>query len=132
MHRQWHILLAEDEVINAIALAESLKGAGFRVTITHNGLQALEAESRDPADALVTDLHMPQLGGVELIRRLRVCRPEIPVVIMTGHAIPPELLTGPGGLTMGVAKPVSTHEVRRALQSVLPPRNGLAGSAPVS
>ena len=58
-----HVLLAEDEVLAALAIEDSLTRAGFRVTVTHNGRQALEADAKDQADVLLTDLRMPIMGA---------------------------------------------------------------------
>ncbi|WP_377810304.1 response regulator [Azospirillum sp. A29] len=70
-----HIILAEDEELVAAALAEFLETEGFRVTITHDGVQALEAEEKDAADLLLTDMRMPVLDGEGLIRSVRAGRP---------------------------------------------------------
>lgn len=80
-----HILIAEDESLVALALAAVLEDQGFRVTVTHNGRQALEADARDAADILVTDLRMPVMEGGELIREIRRSRPGLPVVVMTAN-----------------------------------------------
>ena len=83
---QVHILVAEDEDLVAMALAEVLKAEGFRITITHNGQEAIDADALDPADLLVTDMRMPILGGKALIETLRTKRPNLPVIVMTGYS----------------------------------------------
>jgi CheY-like chemotaxis protein len=74
------VLLAEDEALVALALAEFLAMEGHRVTVAHDGLEALEA-ARDLSrlDLLITDLQMPCLGGESLIRALWAERPGLPV-----------------------------------------------------
>lgn len=81
-----HILVAEDEDLVAMALAEVLEAEGFRVTMTHNGQEAIDADALDPADLLVTDMRMPILGGKVLIETLRAKRPNLPVIVMTGFS----------------------------------------------
>ncbi|MCM8738574.1 response regulator [Azospirillum sp. A1-3] len=81
-----HILVAEDEDLVAMALAEVLEDEGFRVTLTHNGQDAIDADALDPADLLVTDMRMPILGGKILIETLRAKRPNLPVIVMTGYS----------------------------------------------
>lgn len=81
-----HILVAEDEDLVAMALAEVLEAEGFRVTVTHNGQDAIHADALDPADLLVTDMRMPILGGKVVIETLRDKRPDLPIIVMTGFS----------------------------------------------
>ena len=113
-----HIIIAEDEELVAIALACMLESHGFRVTVTRNGQEALEAEAQDPADILLTDMRMPVLGGRELIQRIRQRRPDLPVVVMTGfsESIPAE----EPGRTLVLNKPFQVDVLFNALQAVGP------------
>lgn len=106
-----HILVAEDEELIAMALAEILESKGFRVTLANNGREAIDAYALDPADLLVTDLQMPILGGKELIKKLRGRRPNLPVVVITGCG---ENLPGdePGRLVV-LRKPFSVSTLLR-------------------
>ena len=110
-----HILIAEDEDLVAFALADVLEAHGYRVTVTHNGREALDAEAKDPADILLTDMRMPVLGGNELVRRIRQGRPELPVVVMTGYSedIPRE---EPGRLIV-LRKPFTLGVLVKAVRS---------------
>lgn len=126
--REYHIIVADDEALTALALACDLRNAGFRVTVVHDGCQAFVADVSDAADVLLTDLDMPRLDGGDLIRCLRARRPAIPVVIMTGQAIPPDLLEDPVSPTLSLAKPVSDYELMHALRCVLPSLNEAARS----
>ena len=121
--RNSHVLIAEDEVICAFSLAFDLRRAGFRVTVTHDGRQALQADGDDPADLLLTDLQMPRLGGLELIRCMRAKRPMLPVIIMTGRTLSRGVLDDAVGPTLCIAKPFSDSELFRALGSLLPSKS---------
>ncbi|BAI72063.1 two-component response regulator [Azospirillum sp. B510] len=81
----FHILIAEDEVLAAMALDDFLSFKGFRVTVAANGVEALERYSNEPVDALVTDLRMPRMDGQTLIREIRDRDARLPVVVMTGY-----------------------------------------------
>jgi CheY-like chemotaxis protein len=74
-----------------LALADYLEEQRFRATVTPNGQQALEAEARDAADILLTDMIMPVINGAELIRRIRQSRLNLPIVVTTANAdiVPP-------------------------------------------
>src|SRR5918998_6176059 len=82
------VLVAEDEALIALSLADLLEAEGYDVTLAPDGADALEAARRmgDALDVLVTDLNMPRLGGEALIRELRAERPGLPVVVVTGSA----------------------------------------------
>src|SRR4029450_4292008 len=71
-------------------LVESFRLAGFEVLAAANGLEALLYVKREPPDAVVLDLMMPRLGGVEALKRIRSFNPGIRVLVVTGN-IDPEL-----------------------------------------
>ncbi len=82
------VLLAEDEALIAMSLADLLEAEGYEVALAPDGADALDAARRlgDALCALVTDLNMPRMGGEDLIRALRAERPGLPVVVVTGSA----------------------------------------------
>ena len=79
------ILLAEDEEMIRHSLLMGLRRAGFQVQGYANGLLAFEAFQESSASLLITDIQMPLLDGIELVRRIRDLAPEIPVLVMTGY-----------------------------------------------
>jgi len=80
-----HIIVAEDEVLAAMALEDFLSRKGFRVTLAQDGQEAIERYREDPADAVITDLRMPRMDGRALIRELRAQDSALPLVVMTGY-----------------------------------------------
>src|SRR5919112_6131796 len=82
------VLVAEDEALIALSLADLLEAEGHEVVLAPDGADALDAARRlgDALGVLVTDLNMPRLGGEDLIRALRAERPGLPVVVVTGSA----------------------------------------------
>jgi signal transduction histidine kinase/CheY-like chemotaxis protein len=81
------VLLAEDEEAVRMLAFEFLTAAGYRVYVASDGERALEiAENlNEPIHALVTDVVMPKMRGPELAKRLRVTRPDLKVVFMSGY-----------------------------------------------
>jgi DNA-binding response OmpR family regulator len=119
---RWRVLIAEDDVLFAATVDDFLTQEGFCVSISSDGKVALEAAARSHFDALLTDLRMPNVDGVTLIRRLRAERPTLPVVVMSGHA-PSDWRTtlqheGEGPLVL-LDKPVRMHALVHALRKVL-------------
>ncbi len=68
---QRHILVVDDDRLVLAALAEGLRGAGYRVTGVAGGEEALASAGREAPDVALLDMRMPGMGGIELGRRLR-------------------------------------------------------------
>jgi nitrogen regulation protein NR(I) len=79
------ILLIEDDASLAANLCDVLKEDGFRVTVCNRGDEGLRRASDDECDVVLTDLRLPGLGGLELVRQLHDTQPRLPVVLMTAH-----------------------------------------------
>src|SRR5713226_5701587 len=80
-----HVLLIEDDTSLAANLCDVLKGDGFKVTVCHRGDEGLRRASNDECDVVLTDLRLPGLGGLDLVRQLHDTQPRLPVVLMTAH-----------------------------------------------
>ncbi|HYF86600.1 response regulator [Azospirillum sp.] len=115
---QPHLLIAEDENLAAMALIEILEAEGFRVTLAHNGVEALEVDEKDPATLLLTDMRMPGMGGGALIRTLQRRRADLPIIVMTGYCehLPREV---PGRLVV-LRKPYSLSALAGHVRALLP------------
>ncbi len=87
MSEQAHkILVVDDEQNMRVALFEALSRNGHEVAVAENGRMALEMIARQPPELVITDIKMPGMDGLELLRQIKALRPELPVVIMTGFA----------------------------------------------
>ncbi|MFH2007438.1 MAG: sigma-54 dependent transcriptional regulator [bacterium] len=82
MHR---VLIADDEQNIRRVLEAILKRAGFHPTAVADGESALQALRAEPFAALITDLKMPKMDGMELLRRVRNEFEDMPVVMITAH-----------------------------------------------
>jgi len=78
------ILVVEDEEIERKLLSDILETLEYRVAQAQNGREALEIINSQPVDLILTDVHMPEMNGLELIRRVREIGNNLPVIIMTG------------------------------------------------
>ena len=79
------ILVVDDEVKNAELTALALKDAGHETAFVNGGAAALERMEGAPFDAVVTDLRMPRMDGLELMRELRHRWPRTLLVMMTAY-----------------------------------------------
>jgi DNA-binding NtrC family response regulator len=80
------VLLVDDEVEFLEVLSERLRMRGLDVTSATSGREALEIVEERTFDAVVLDLAMPGLDGIETLRRLHETQPELQVMILSGRA----------------------------------------------
>ncbi|HEY6395017.1 MAG TPA: sigma-54 dependent transcriptional regulator, partial [Candidatus Binataceae bacterium] len=80
-----HILVADDERSIRLMLEAGLKLHGFRVTAVSTGSKALEVTRNGGIDAVLSDIYMPDGGGLDLVRDLRRMDPAIPIILMTAQ-----------------------------------------------
>src|SRR5215469_5903333 len=79
-----NILVVDDEVEIGEVVRRVLERTGHTVTVTHSATAALEAVAREPPDVVITDVIMPKVHGVELIKTLRERYPRIRIIAISG------------------------------------------------
>ena len=79
------VLFIDDEVELCRAAAEWLGVSGFAVTTSSNPEAAIVETDPETIDCVVTDVRMPGLGGIDVLKHFRMAAPELPVVLLTGH-----------------------------------------------
>jgi two-component system cell cycle sensor histidine kinase/response regulator CckA len=119
------VLVVDDEPMIRRLAARVLSEQGFGVHEAADGAEALELirDGIGNIDVVLSDIVMPRLNGVELLRSLSVSRPELPVILMSGYGsaqLSERGIVSPCGV---LAKPFSPEalvaEVRRCLGSLL-------------
>jgi CheY-like chemotaxis protein len=78
------ILVIDDDGVTRLVLAAALRDAGYEVEESGDGAEGLDAFRRQPADLVVTDLVMPQQGGLEIVRALRQLDPVLRIIVVSG------------------------------------------------
>ncbi len=79
------ILLVEDDSAIVATLRRVLADEGYQVWIENKGDAGLDRALADHFDVVITDLRMPGLDGLELVRKLHLARPRLPILMMTAH-----------------------------------------------
>lgn len=107
------ILVAEDELTNSILLKRLLTKAGYSVVVANNGLDAYKHLEKESFDALLTDWMMPNMDGIELIRKVRESIKEIPLIIMITALVSEGARTYAleSGADDYIAKPIDVEEL---------------------
>jgi two-component system, NtrC family, response regulator AtoC len=111
-----HVLIVDDELNIRRVLAAMLKRDGYEVTTAADGEQALVVLQRTPVHVVVTDMVMPRLGGMELLERVRVDYPDIPVILITAHGTVDSAVAAlKAGAFDYVTKPFEQEELRKVI-----------------
>jgi two-component system phosphate regulon response regulator OmpR len=113
------ILLIEDDSRLGEMVKNYLGGAGFNVTVAQKGAAGIAMEERDTFDAVVLDLMLPDMDGLEICRRIRA-RSTIPILMLTARGEPMDRVVG---LELGaddyLAKPFEPRELLARLKAIL-------------
>lgn len=112
------ILVVEDEQSLRVLLCEILRQSGYKVLEAGNGKSALAIFEKygGEIDALVTDLVMPTMGGIELAEKVRRARPALPIIFMSGYS---DRRTEQGPLIAFIDKPFAPGVLLDALRNIL-------------
>ena len=113
------ILIADDDTELCDLLKEYLSQEGFEVRFAHDGEQALSESRRPGLDAMVLDIMMPKMNGIDVLRGLRK-ESELPVIMLTARGDDLDRIIG---LELGaddyLAKPANPRELLARLRAVL-------------
>jgi two-component system, OmpR family, response regulator MprA len=114
------VLVVDDEPAVRRALERALKLEDYDVTLAENGQQALDELASSPADAVVLDVMMPGVDGLEVVRRMRRAGDRTPILILTARDAIDDRVTG---LDVGaddyLVKPFSLKELQARLRALL-------------
>ena len=114
------ILVAEDNQINRLFAKEALTYMGCRVTAVNDGKQAVEAHRTGHFDAILMDIQMPELDGIEATREIRQAEApgrHTPIIAITANALKGEHERCiEAGLDDYISKPYGVHELQTLLQ----------------
>ena len=118
-----HVLIVDDEKVQAAILQEILTSEGIGVTALSDSAKALDLIKETDFDLVVTDLRMPQIGGLELLRSMKALKPSLTVIVMTAYGtIETAVQAMREGAYDYVTKPFSKDEflmtIRRAIKSI--------------
>jgi two-component system, cell cycle sensor histidine kinase and response regulator CckA len=119
------LLVVDDESSLRLLLSTAFTRKGYRVSTAATGLEAIEiiGDTTRPIDAVLLDLNMPGSSGIEVFKVIRVCRPDVAVLVVSGH-ISPEVRAEFQNLNQRdfLQKPYKLDDVGRRLRALLDKR----------
>jgi EAL domain-containing protein (putative c-di-GMP-specific phosphodiesterase class I)/FixJ family two-component response regulator len=114
------VLIVDDEQMLLETYARVLDHAGYRVHRAANGLDAIAALNAGPFDAIVTDITMPGLNGIQMLRAVRARDLDVPVIVNTGN---PSVETAAEAMEFGalryLVKPVERQVFVKTVQEAV-------------
>lgn len=121
------VLLVEDDALLGDGLQAGLRHLGFTPDWVRDGVAAQSALATDEYAAVVLDLGLPRLSGMDLLRRLRAAGNAVPVLILTARDATRDKLSGlDGGADDYVVKPVDLEELAARLRALIRRSGGRA------
>ncbi len=121
-HGSGHILLVDDEPTFTAIYKDFLSSLGYQITECHDGKEALEIfrKSPDQIDLVIADMIMPLLSGKDLSIEMLNIRPDLPILIITGHF---DVISAEESNEIGVhqllRKPIDLVELSQILADIL-------------
>ncbi|MGQ9574645.1 MAG: response regulator [Thermoguttaceae bacterium] len=116
------LLVVDDEEVVCRACRRILSGQGFQVDTSSDVREALSLATEKDYAAVLVDIKMPGMDGLQLVRELRRCKPDLPAIFITGF---PDIASAVSAVRLGVAdyvsKPFSPEEITQAVQRALRP-----------
>ncbi|HAF09218.1 MAG TPA: DNA-binding response regulator [Chloroflexi bacterium] len=114
-----NVLLVEDDPAVRGAVERALRHAGHQPALAADGVRALEQATAVPYDAVVLDLGLPGLDGLEVCRRLRAAGNQVPVLMLTARAAVSERVSGlDAGADDYLVKPFALDELLARLRAL--------------
>ncbi len=113
------ILIVEDGIHVAKLLAESVRLQGHEAIVASSGQEGLLLLTQAVPDAVFLDIVMPNMSGIEVLRRIRETHPALPVIIITGSASFQQIDEARRlGVTEVIEKPFALNQLDQALGSL--------------
>jgi len=112
------VLIIDDERLFRTLVADHLAKEGYRVLAAAGGEEGLKTLAAEPVHVVLLDLIMPGLDGMEVLRRIKRDRPELPVIITTGFASMVPVVESMGlGPAACLVKPFPLDDLRAAIDA---------------
>jgi len=122
--QQIHILVVDDEPLIRRSLSEFLTLEGYAVSSASNGKEALNLLKKIKADIILSDIQMPDINGLQLLKEIKARKYLIPVILITGYGT---IDNAVAAIQMGaydyITKPIIDNEIKILLERIVKEKN---------
>jgi PAS domain S-box-containing protein len=125
-HGRGLVLLVDDEKNVRLSTERLLVSLGFEVLVARDGFEAVEVFRSESGriDAVLLDLSMPRMGGIEAMAQLRGIAPHVPVIITSGYGVYDDVAHEGPGPNAVLPKPYSVEDLLETIHQVMGPKSG--------
>ena len=114
------ILIVDDEEIVIKSCLRILGGGDYYVEVAHDGREALRKIEENPYDVMILDVVMPNMGGLEVLRRVKETHPDMDVIMVTGLSqVDTVMQARKLGARDFISKPFEPDELKQVVQRAL-------------
>jgi DNA-binding NtrC family response regulator len=114
------ILVVDDEENSRTGLSKILEKSGYQVLTAENGKEALEKLRTEPCHLVITDMKMPQMNGIQLLKEIKQTNPQVGVIIVTAYGEVDSYLEAMNlGAFEYLNKPIKVDELKKVISKVL-------------
>lgn len=114
------ILVIDDEAIVRVSCERVLKPAGYEVIVTPKGTEAIELMKKEKYDLVLTDLKMPDMDGLDVLKHIKANWPDVIVIVITGYGT---ISTAVQAIKLGayeyIEKPFTPEDILNAVNKAL-------------
>src|SRR3989304_9178255 len=115
-----NILIVDDEESIRTSLSGVLKDEGYRISTVVNGEDAIDKVKSDSFDVMLLDIWLPGMDGMEALKQIKVLKPELPVIMISGHGnIETAVKCTKLGAYDFIEKPLSIEKVLLSIERAL-------------
>ena len=119
-----HVLVVDDEPLIRRSLSEFLTLEGYAVSSASNGKESLNILKKNKADIILSDIQMPDMDGMQLLKEIKAHKYLTPVILMTGYGTIDDAVTA---IQMGaydyITKPIIDNEIKIILERIVKEKN---------
>ena len=130
MGKRKHILLVEDDESILFGLQDILEDNGYQISTASNGIEGLKQATDKPIDLLILDIMLPGMNGLDICRKIKEQKFELPIIMLTAKSSELDKISGLDyGADDYMTKPFSLSEllarIRAIFRRVYPEKDGL-------
>lgn len=122
------VLVVDDEVVLAETLRDMLVFHGYEAEIAHNGLQACKVLESGDVNLVISDIRMPMMDGMQLLKHINEKHKGVPVILISGFSDYDEASISDNGAKALLQKPMNVEDLLKRVESTLKVSNDVVGN----